>query len=309
MSKIGNFTKQTLKNGAKVIGGHRVKFVSEDKEFIILLTSYGYYYGIFLEYEKDGAHIDEDRTPKQSKEHCFNSLEDCKKFWKVGEFAEQEDTSSEEAKPETKEEEQSAEKTRMQTVFGIKDKKDPEEKPAEKKTNEAKVLKAYKNGMFYEFFDEDAVKAGRALGIPVIESGSEKSVGFPVNEQQGYLVKLVKAGYQVKVYENDIKKPRAEKTAAAKPKSEPKAKKAEVEVEVRKLEVAEPIQSRSMELMREKFLKVCEEQGIEIDKTCIKQSKEDPSNGTLVGYKEKKAVVEIAWNRKEEGKEKKYIFG
>ncbi len=295
MSKVGNFSKQTLRNGAKVVGGHRVKFVSEDKEFIILLTSYGYYYGLFLTYEKDGAHVDEEKTPKQSQEHCFNSLEACKKYWKVGEFA------------ETKEEEQSAEKTRMQTVFGIKDKKDPDEKPAEKKaekTNEAKVLKCYKNGMFYEFFDQDAVKAASILGLSVIEGGSQKSVGFPVNEQQGYLVKLVKAGYQVKVFENDIQKPKAEK-----PKAAPKAKKDETQVEVKQLEVAEPIKSRSMELMREKFLKACEDQGIEIDKTCIKQSKDDTSHGTLVGYKEKKAVIEIAWNRKEEGKEKQYIFG
>ena len=284
MSKVGNFTKETLKNGAKVIGGHRVKFVSEDKSFVILDTSFGYFYGVFLTYESDGAHVDDEKTPKASKEHCFNTLDEAKKFWKVGEYAESEEIdANEEAKKESK----------------------AEEKPVVK-TNEAKVLKAYKNGMFYEFFDEDAVKAGAALCLPVIEIGEQKSVGFPINEQQGNLVKLVKAGYQVKVFENDIKKPKAEKPKKA---TAPKVKKEEEPVQTKQLEVAEPIQSRSMEVMREKFLKACEEQGIDIDKTCIKQSKDDTSHGTLVGYKEKKAVVEVAWNRKEEGKEKQYIFG
>ena len=64
-----------------------------------------------------------------------------------------------------------------------------------------------------------------------------------------------------------------------------------------------------VEAMREAFVKVCDEQKIDIDKTCIKQSKDDTSHGTLVGYKDKKQVVELAWVRKEDGKERKYYLG
>ena len=285
MAKVGNFTKETLKNGAKVIGGHRVKYVSDDKNFVILYTSYGYFYGVYLTFESDGAHVDEEKTPKASKEHCFNSLDECKKFWKVGEYAGSEEVEAKE-----------------------KAKKEPkaDEKPVVK-TNDANVLKAYKNGMFYEFFDEDAVKVARTLGLSLVEGGDQKSVGFPVSDEKGNFVKLVKAGYDVKVFNNSQKteKPKAHKQKAAVPKH----KKDDTPVETKQLQVTEPIQSRSMEVMRENFLKVCEEQGIDIDKTCIKQSKDDTSHGTLVGYKEKKAVIEISWIRKEEGKEKQYIFG
>lgn len=87
--KVANFTKESLRNGAIVAGGHRVKYVSDDKEFIILVTSFGVYQGIYLTYEKDGAYIDTDRTPAPSEKIVFQNLDECKKFFKVGEYADE----------------------------------------------------------------------------------------------------------------------------------------------------------------------------------------------------------------------------
>lgn len=274
MAKVGNFSKETLKNGAKVVGGHRVKYVSEDKTFVILLTSYGYFYGVFLKYDADGAYVDDEKTPRQSKELCFDSLEDCKKYWKVGEFVEAEEVKEEEPK-----------------------------------SNEAKVLKAYKNGQFFEYYGKDAEKVSEVLGIPVIGSGEEKSVGHPAKDQYSCMAKLVKAGYKVKVIENGVEqKAKPVKPLPTKEKKAAAPKKADAVEEPKKLEIASPIESKGMEAMREAFVKMCDEQKFDIDKTCIKQSKEDTSHGTLVGYKDKKAVVETAWYRKEEGKERKYYM-
>ncbi len=123
------------------------------------------------------------------------------------------------------------------------------------------------------------------------------------------MAKLVKAGYKVKVIENGVEqKAKPVKPLPTKKKKAAAPKKEEVVDETKKLEIASPIESKGMEAMREAFVKMCEEQKFDIDKTCIKQSKEDTSHGTLVGYKDKKAVVEVAWYRKEEGKERKYYM-
>ena len=271
MAKVGNFTKETLKNGAKVVGGHRVKYVSDDKSFIILLTSYGYYYGIFLIYKSDGAHIDDSKTPKQSQEHCFDTLEDAKKFWKVGEYAE---------------EEQKADTVSIN---------EPIEKSwQELKAKHPDAVILCSKGDFYECYNDDAEVVSKVLGITLIQKGPTKMAGFPQSKTDVYLPKLVRAGHRV---------------ALCDPLEAPKTvKKEQKPAEAKGLNLSEPIEAKGMEAMREAFIKACDEQGIDIDKTCIKQSKDDNSHGTLVGYKDKAQVVEVAWSRNEEGKERKYYI-
>ena len=271
MAKVGNFTKETLKNGAKVVGGHRVKYVSDDKSFIILLTSYGYYYGIFLIYKSDGAHIDDSKTPKQSQEHCFDTLEDAKKFWKVGEYAE---------------EEQKADTVSIN---------EPIEKSwQELKAKHPDAVILCSKGDFYECYNDDAEVVSKVLGITLIQKGPTKMAGFPQSKTDVYLPKLVRAGHRV---------------ALCDPLEAPKTvKKEQKPAEAKGLNLSEPIEAKGMEAMREAFIKACDEQGIDIYKTCIKQSKDDNSHGTLVGYKDKAQVVEVAWSRNEEGKERKYYI-
>ena len=271
MAKVGNFTKETLKNGAKVVGGHRVKYVSDDKSFIILLTSYGYYYGLFLVYKSDGAHIDHSKTPKQSQEHCFDTLEDAKKFWKVREYAEKE---------------QKADTVSIN---------EPIEKSwQELKAKHPDAVILCRKGDLYECYNEDAEVLSKVLGITLTYRGATKMACFPQNKTDIYLPKLVRAGHRV---------------ALCDPLEAPKTvKKEQKPAEAKGLNLSEPIEAKGMEAMREAFIKVCDEQGIDIDKTCIKQSKDDNSHGTLVGYKDKAQVVEVAWSRKEEGKERKYYI-
>lgn len=47
----------------------------------------------------------------------------------------------------------------------------------------------------------------------------------------------------------------------------------------------------SMEDMRSKFITLCEQKEFVIDRTCIKQDKEDRDCGVMVGYKDKEIVV------------------
>lgn len=319
MKKVGNFTRETLKNGAKVKGGHRVKYVSEDKEFIILQTVFGYYVGIYLTYESDGAHVDFERTPA-SQDASFNSLEDCKKFYKVGEFAEDPAEVEEPAKEEVKEEEPEQEE---------------EQKPACQKPRVDKFQKQYEEmkakhpdaiilfhmGGFYEAYNEDAEAIAAVLSLTTMSNDNRRMTRFPEHALDIYLPKLVRAGRRVCICDQledpkkmkkleKVEKPeKVEKKAPKKTSKKVAKKEAEEPETVATLKVTQSGGSKGMEAMREVFIKMCEEQGFDIDKTCIKQSKEDTSHGTLVGYKEKKAIVEVAWNRKEDGKERKYYIG
>ena len=73
----------------------------------------------------------------------------------------------------------------------------------------------FRLGDFYEMFEEDAVIASKVLGIVLTsrqKSGSDKvpMAGVPYHSAQGYIAKLIKAGYRVAVCEQ-MEEPSKEK--------------------------------------------------------------------------------------------------
>jgi len=64
-----------------------------------------------------------------------------------------------------------------------------------------------------------------------------------------------------------------------------------------------------MEDMRSKFITLCEQKEFVIDRTCIKQDKEDRDCGVMVGYKDKEIVVATPWFRNiKESDGKRYYY-
>jgi len=64
----------------------------------------------------------------------------------------------------------------------------------------------FRMGDFYEMFNEDAVTASKVLGITLTSRGHGKAgdvplAGFPHHALEGYLAKMIKAGYRVAVCE------------------------------------------------------------------------------------------------------------
>jgi len=65
----------------------------------------------------------------------------------------------------------------------------------------------------------------------------------------------------------------------------------------------------SMEDMRSKFITLCEQKELVIDRTCIKQDKEDRDCGVMVGYKDKEIIVATPWFRNiKESDGKRYYY-
>lgn len=296
MSKVGNFTKQTLKNGAKVIGGHRVKFVSEDKEFVILLTSYGYYYGIFLTYESDGAHVDEDRTPKQSKELCFNTLDECKKYWKVGEFADEEKVENPEPTPIMKQYE-------------------------DLKSKHPDAILLFRCGDFYETYKEDAEKVSKVLGITLTVRNSDrvKMAGFPHHAIDTYLPKLIRAGLRVAICDqledpnltNKLVKRGITEIVSKGEVEEQKPVAKEVKLEKADETVVElHIEKHAISQieMRKIVTEACKANGLDTDHVSIWQHNGNGDYGIAVAFNGTKPVAVSSWERVRIDKKTTYTF-
>ncbi len=76
----------------------------------------------------------------------------------------------------------------------------------EMKRNHPDALLFFRMGDFYELFFEDAIIAGRALGITQTHRGQHNGqpipmAGVPYHAAEGYLARLIKAGYRVAVCE------------------------------------------------------------------------------------------------------------
>lgn len=56
-------------------------------------------------------------------------------------------------------------------------------------------------GRFYEFYDGQAQRAGRLLGLRQIESrrGFQSQCGFPVNLKDGYAKRFLRLGFSVHI--------------------------------------------------------------------------------------------------------------
>ncbi|MGE0736003.1 MAG: DNA mismatch repair protein MutS, partial [Alphaproteobacteria bacterium] len=68
------------------------------------------------------------------------------------------------------------------------------------------ALVFYRMGDFYELFYDDAIKAAEALGITLTKRGKQAGedvpmCGVPVHSVDGYLARLIKAGFRVAVCE------------------------------------------------------------------------------------------------------------
>jgi DNA mismatch repair protein MutS len=76
----------------------------------------------------------------------------------------------------------------------------------EMKQRHPDALLFFRMGDFYELFFEDAITAGRALGITQTHRGQHNGqpipmAGVPHHAAEGYLSRLIKAGYRVAVCE------------------------------------------------------------------------------------------------------------
>ena len=306
MKKVGNFTKESVRNGALVSGGHRIKFVSDDKEFIILVNRQGEYQGFYLTYEKDGAYLDEDRTPAPGVNR-FNSLDDCKKFFHIGEEHEEE-------------------QPKVKLTIAKKDEDNKllsQYKELKAKNSDACIL--LRCGDFYETYEDDAERCAKILGITLTRKGKTRMAGFPYHALDTYLPRLVRAGLRIaicdqledpRLVKRDITEivetaPKAEKVPENKqpvtkekndsPKKEHK--------EYAKLPVEKTIAcDGGMEGMRKKFVKCCELHSYKFDRTCIKQKKDNPDNGLMVAYNGKEIVVAAPWFRVSNDGGRKYYL-
>lgn len=298
MTKIGNFKKETLKNGARVNGGHRVKYVSEDKEFVILLTKYGKFQGLYLTYESDGAHIDEERTPAPCAEIAFDSLEDCMKHYKVGEYAE-------DVKADSKQQEQ----------------QQPELTPIEKQWEKLKAkhpdaLLLFRCGDFYEAYEDDAKACAEILGITLTRriKGGKQMAGFPYHALDSYQPKLVRAGKRIAICDQ-LEAPKVAATRSITELVTP-AKKAEKKPAADKIADGKASvetflldnETKSQDGMREIVAKECEAKGLKITKVSIFQWQRNGDYGVAVGYDGDTAVAVAAWERTKEGSKTTYKF-
>lgn len=76
----------------------------------------------------------------------------------------------------------------------------------EMKRNHPDAMLFFRMGDFYELFFDDAILAGRALGITQTFRGQHNGqpipmAGVPYHAAEGYLARLIKAGYRVAVCE------------------------------------------------------------------------------------------------------------
>lgn len=72
-----------------------------------------------------------------------------------------------------------------------------------------------------------------------------------------------------------------------------------------KITLRNNVECTGMENMRSQFITICEQNAVDIDKTCIKQNKEDRDCGVMVGYKDNNVVAVAPWHRfikEEDGK-------
>ncbi|HRK63344.1 MAG TPA: DNA mismatch repair protein MutS, partial [Terricaulis sp.] len=74
------------------------------------------------------------------------------------------------------------------------------------KSDHPDALLFFRMGDFYELFFEDAEKAAGALGITLTKRGSHSGepipmAGVPWHQAEGYLAKLIRAGFKVAVCE------------------------------------------------------------------------------------------------------------
>lgn len=72
------------------------------------------------------------------------------------------------------------------------------------------IIRMYRNGDFYEMYDEDAQTAHRILGIVVTRDSEGRPIaGVPYHSVEGYLRRLILAGYKPAVCEPVNKLPPA----------------------------------------------------------------------------------------------------
>lgn len=74
---------------------------------------------------------------------------------------------------------------------------------------------------------------------------------------------------------------------------------------MKKVSLKKNVVCANMEAMRSEFVTLCEQHNITIDRTCIKQSKNDLNKGVVVGMYGKETIASLYWNREindEDGK-------
>jgi DNA mismatch repair protein MutS len=74
------------------------------------------------------------------------------------------------------------------------------------KSDHPDALLFFRMGDFYELFFDDAVKASAAVGIALTKRGQHEGepipmAGVPWHQAEGYLAKLIRAGFKVAVCE------------------------------------------------------------------------------------------------------------
>jgi len=303
MTKIGNFTKDNIRNGGFVSGGHRIKYVSDDKEFVVIYNKCGMFMGFFLSYESDGVFIDEDRSCLSDK-NGFASIKECLKFYHIHEQAEEEEPATNVVQPSPV----------IQQWMDIK-----------AKHPDALIL--FRCGDFYETYDNDAEDCGRILGIIVrkyheTEANDIKVAGFPYHALDTYLPKLVRAGYRVAICDQ-LEDPKLTKklvkrsiTELVTPgiAKEPPAENAKV-VAIKQEEKAATEMVGDMALLQPS--KVCTGQNemrtvlmeeVDADKVVVRQVNGNGDFGICVCLKEKKAVAIACWERSGVNGKREYRF-
>ena len=276
MAKVEDFSsREALQVGAKVKGGHKVVYASEDKEFMILLTRYGKYQGFYLEYHKDGAHIDEERTPRPSDETAFDSLEACKKFFKI---------------------EEESDSLKQYNEF---------------KGKHPDALMLLRCGDYYKCYEEDAEKASGVLGITLVRQEDRKIASFPFHALDTYLPKLVRAGYRIAICDQ-LEDPKLTKKLVKKGITElvePKAKIVKMDVPDNGVEMLSITDSTgTQEGMRRIISDKCKELGKTIDKVSIWQHNGNGDYGIAVAFNRKEPVAVAPWERTRTEKVVTYQF-
>ena len=328
MTKVGNYKRETMRNGAMLTGGHRVKYVSDDKTFLIVLTTGGDFRGLYVTYEDDGAYVDDDRMIRPMSIITFNSLENAKKYFKVGEYAEDvaetvEAEDEQQKAVEVKMEQPSSLTPQMKTFLDFK-----------VKYPDAMLL--YRYGDFYEAYNEDAVDCGKILGITVrkyheTEINDIKVAYFPHHALDTYLPKLILAGKRVAIVDHQedpkinnelfkkyIDQVKAEKKAETEANDKQDVQKP-VETKVFKMEAAEPKPESLLFLQPEKVCKgqnemravlkgAAFEKGQETDRVLIRQVFGNGDYGVCLCFNDGEVVAMACWERTVNGSKREYHF-
>lgn len=119
----------------------------------------------------------------------------------------------------------------------------------ELKTKHPDALLLFRVGDFYETYDEDAVKAGKILGITVTrkfnskDKGSDghtlKLAGFPYHALDTYLPRLIRAGVRVAICNHLDGKSIVTEQPADEPKTNEKSQPSEEIIDTLKKEIAD----------------------------------------------------------------------